>query len=344
MGEFATPAELNAASEIVMEGSGDVVSTTQASENTSLFGETIPEIVDPSESSEVIPAPSPSLEDKEVKIIVDPTEKPAIQPKAEEKPAEPDAVTKLTEHKTNLEKALNESRAKNKSLQFLIDQKAAEQPVKAADTPTIVDPDFKVLTKAEFESLKEESALEAIQYMHDLQGYKDATTAKQQAEAQEQAAKTDMNVLIADSLEQISIAVPGVYETAEVGQKLTDFAIERGFDNEALSILSNPATMVMVPGATKPVPLGKAAVAFVKFCNETMTGNNPSQLRAEIERDVTAKVTKDLIQKFKNNPSGVGLDEVPSADNGAPKSWAPKTEAELRAISSKEREAYYEGR
>jgi|GEM_PF-1066802 hypothetical protein len=351
MGEEATAAEVATATEIIVEGS-ETLTPGQSDEGSddSLFGESVPDVEE--SSSEVDdPASSQSSADKEV---VDPDEQSkqeeVIKPgeeegevKEEDKiPKEPDDVTKLTEHKTNLEKALAEARAKNKSLQFMVDQKESAQPaeVEAGETPK-VDPDFKVLSKEEFETLKEESAMDALQYMHDLQTHKEAAfAAKTQADTVA-AEKESMDSLIADSLEQISLAVPGVYENAAVGQKLTDYAVEKGFDNEALAVLSNPATMVIVPGSNKPVALGKAAVSFVKFCNDSMTA--PESSRADIEKEVTERVTKELLTKFKDNPSGIGLDDVPSSDNGAPKGWAPKTEAELRAMSQKDRDAYYEG-
>ncbi|MCP3940399.1 MAG: hypothetical protein GY710_02820 [Desulfobacteraceae bacterium] len=357
MPDEATAAELSAAAEITMEGSGDVV-VDQADENQSLFGETVPDIKDL--SSEVTPASSPSLDEQDSVVLENPSQDKIVDPNKEKEvdpgekdggpedgeatTQEPDAVTKLAEHKSNLEKALNESRAKNKALQFRIDQQATQQPTQVTTPTKAVDPEFTVLSKTEFEELKEESAVDAIQYMHDLQNHNDAT--REQRHQEDKVAKElqSTNSLIADSIEQISLAVPGVYEDAQVGQKLTDYAVEKGFDNDALSIFSNPGTMVIMPGSNKPVPLGNAAVSFVKFCNDSMAGSDTTQLRADIEKEVTAKVTNELIQKFKNNPTGVSLDEVPTAGNGVPDTWAPKSEAQLRSMSEKEKEDYYAGR
>ena len=336
----ATPAELNEASEITMEGSGDVV-IGQDDENGSLFGEVVPDIKDPREVED--PAPSLSLEDKEVLDTGKPPEDVIVDPVKVDKeviPEEPDALTKLTEHKTNLEKALNASRAEIKSLKFLAEQQKIQPPAPVNDQAAKVDPDFKVLSKAEFEELKGESAVDALQYMHDLNAHKDALV--EEAKVNEQVTAT--NNLIANSLEAISLAIPGVYEDQAVGQKLTDYAIEQGFDNDSLSILSNPATRVLLPGTNTPVPLGKTAVDFVKFCNGQMNGSDNTQLRAEIEKEVTARVTKDLLSKFKNNPTGVGLDEVPTANSGSPSTFVAKGEAELRKMSEQERDDYYQGK
>lgn len=339
----ATQAELNEASEIIMEGSEDGTSN-QDGENNTLFAEEVPDIKDPRDVED--PASSQPLEDEDIEDTEDPAQGDDVDPdKGEEKedPDEPDEAAKLREHKSNLEKALNESRAKAKALQFKLDQQKS-QPKPQEDPATKVDPDFKVLSKDEFEELKSESAVDALQYMHDLAEHKEALASQAKAEEQASREKATVDSLIADSLEQISIAVPGVYEDQEVGQKLTDFAVEQGFDNDSLAVLSNPATMVLVPGSTSPVPLGKAAVDFVKFCNSSMNGSDDTQLRADIEKEVTAKVTQDLIQKFKSNPTGVGLDEVPTAGSGSPSVFIAKTEAELRNMTSQEREDYYQGK
>ncbi len=341
----ATQAEINDASEIIMEGS-DTSNDTGAEENDSLFGEAVPDIKDPRDVED--PGAVAAVKDEEDINDADKTSQvDDVDPDKEKKPevntAEPDEVTKLTEHKGNLEKALTESRAKNKSLQFIIDQQK-NQPPPNVDATTKVDPDFKVLSKDEFEELKGESAVDALQYMHDLTEHKEALAEQSRVDNQAAQAKSLEDTLVAESMEAISIAVPGVYDDEAVGQKLTDYAVEQGFDNDSLAVLSNPATMVLLPGSNAPVPLGKTAVDFVKFCNSSMAGSNDTELRAEITKEVTATVTKELLSKFKNNPTGIGLDEVAAAGSGSPSVFIAKTENELRAMSPQAREDYYQGR
>ncbi len=340
----ATQAELDDASEIIMEGSDtDTSSESDSEDNGSLFAETVPDIKDP---RDVEDGTVTAVEDKEIiddagkesQDDVDPDKE--VGTEKEVNTPEPDAITKLTEHKTNLEKALNEARGENKSLKFLIEQQKTNPPPQVDATTKEVNPDFKVLSKDEFEELKSESAVDALQYMHDLNDHKEALV--EQAKVADQVTAT--NTLIADSLEQISLAVPGVYDDQEVGQKLTDYAVEQGFDNDSLSVLSNPATMILAPGSNTPIPLGKTAVDFVKFCNNSMAGSDDAGLRAEITKEVTETVTKQLLSKFKNNPAGVGLDEIPAAGSGSPNVFVAKTEAELSTMSYQEREDYYQGK
>lgn len=347
--EEATAAELNDASEIIMEDSGDVVIDKTGEGNNSLFNEVVPDIKDPRdvedgtvtavEDEKVIKDDEKDTTQEKTDIVVD----PAKEKKPEGNTPESDEITKLTGHKTNLEKALSASRAEIKSLKFTISQQANQQP--HVDAPKKdVNPDFKILSDDEFEELKGESAIDALQYMHDLNGHKEAIAEQARFDNQVATEQAALNDLVNESMEQISKAVPGVYEDEAVGQKLTDYAIEQGFDNDALAILSNPATMVMVPGSKTPVPLGKTAVDFVKFCSKSQTGSDSEALRAEITKEVTATVTKDLLAKFKNNPGGISLDSVPTSNSGSPTAFIAKSEAELKKMTYQEREDYYQGK
>jgi len=355
----ATAAEINAAREVTVEGSGDAIPGDDESQE-SLFGETIPTIEEEDseeeiESSDVKPAPSQPSDDDPKEDESD--EGDAGEGKEEETEGEegdqqdddkpdkedvPDELAKITEHKNNLEKALAEERGKNRSLQFMLDQaKAQPAPQDAPKKP----PEFKVLTKEEFAELKEDDAVAALQYMHDLADHKEAVAAYDRAQADAKQAESSRNAIISESLEQISTAVPGVYDNEEVGQALTSFAVEQGFSGEDLSVLSNPATMVIPHGSTTPVPLGQAAVAFVKFCNDQMKGSDTTALEKEITERVTKEVTGDLMKKFKSDPASVAasLDDVPASQSGAPEKWEFKTEDQLRAMSEEDRDKYFAG-
>jgi phenylpyruvate tautomerase PptA (4-oxalocrotonate tautomerase family) len=99
--------------------------------------------------------------------------------------------------------------------------------------------------------------------------------------------------------------------------------------------------MVIPQGTDTPVPLGPAAVAFVKFCNDQMQGADTSA----IEKEITERVTNDLMKKFKADPASVSasLDDVPASGSGAPEKWEPKTEEELRKMSDEDRDRYFAG-
>jgi len=354
MSREATQADLNAAHDITMEGSGDSLSG-EGEERSSLFGETVPEIDESDNASgDVNPAPSqPSDDIKDLENAdtdgegegQEDTDAAGAQDDPEKKKetgqggGESDELTKVTEHKNNLEKALASERAKNRSLQFMLDQ-SKENPPKTGDVKEL-DSDFKVLSKKEFEELKEDDPTAAIDYIFQFNEYKEAKAEKDRVANEARQVQEQTNTAISEALEQISLSIPGIYEDEAVGQKLTDFAVEKGFANEDLAILSNPATMVIPQGSNTPVPLGATATAFVKFCNSQMTGIDTSALEAEI----TERVTNDLLKKFKADPGAAnsGLDDIPASGSGAPEKWEPKSEDELRGMSDADREKYYRG-
>lgn len=374
--QTASPAELNAAHDITMEDSGDAV-TGAVDSRESLFGETVPEL---SESGEVITAPSQPSDSEEKKDGEEEEEAPGDDDhgeesqakkdvpadeseKAEEKPdkekeAEKEEgkedqadiakitsdLEKMTEHKTNLEKALSAERAKVRSLQFALDQKPPQAPAKPESK---VDPNFKVLTDEEFDELWEEDPKEAAIYQRKLIAH-ERTVAEEKAaqKRMDDEAKAERNQnqsIIQTSMEEVSQAVPGIYDDEAIGKALTEYAIGKGFQSDELVVLSNPATMVIPQGSDKPVPLGKAAVSFVKFCNDSMKSKeiDISQIREEIRKEEADK----LLKKFKDNPkeAAPGLDEVQTAKVDIPGAWKPKTEEELARMNETEREAYYSG-
>ncbi|WP_022667912.1 hypothetical protein [Desulfospira joergensenii] len=276
------------------------------------------------------------------------SEKDSESGKEKEAPAEVAQLTsdleKMTEHKTNLEKALSSERAKVRSLQFALDQK----PVQTKKKPeSKIDPEFKVLSDEEFDELWEENPKEAAIYQRKLFDHKQAVSeqkAEQKRIDDEERAERDFHQnIIRTSLEEVSQAVPGIYDDESIGKALTEYAVEQGFQPDELVVLSNPATMVIPQGSDKPLPLGKAAVSFVKFCSDAMKSKEVdiSQIREEIRKEEADK----LLKKFKDNPkeAAPGLDEVQTVKVEIPGAWKPKTEEELAVMTEPEREAYYSG-
>lgn len=328
----ATPTELSNAADIQMEDTGAVVTETPADTRESLFGEKVEPIEAP---SDVTPAPSqPSGDDKPVEPtetpVDDPKEKdlPAVEPKPEVAPE----VEKLTEHKTNLEKALAAERAKSKSLQYQLTQLPKSEPAPAKE-------EFKVLSEAELEELVEDDPMEAVKYTARLN---DHYRRQDQIKIQENQRES----IISESMGKISDAVPGIYDQgSEVGLKLTEYGIDQGFDVNTLAALSNPGTQIIVPGEDSPRLVGDGAVALVKILNSGFAGGDDSALRAQIEKEVIERVTKEITQKMKATSGAPTLGDLPasSKENSISSAWKPMSETELRGLTPDQRERYRKG-
>lgn len=331
----ATPTELGNAADIQMEGTGQTVLEVPEAARESMFGEK----VEPTETpSDVIPAPSqPSDEESSVDPAQDPDDghkgdsdltivpKPTIAPEIE----------KLTEHKTNLEKALAAERARVKSLQYQI----AQTPQIPQAQPVQTEKEFKVLSEPELEELMEDDPMKAVKYTAKLQGHYRQEDARRQQDAQRES-------IVSESMGRISDIVPGIYDQgSDVGLKLTEYAVDKGFDVSTLAALSNPGTQIIVPGENSPRLVGDGAVALVGMINSGFRGGDDSALRAQIEKEVTERVTKEFTRKLKASPGAPNLGDLPasSKESSISSTWKPMSETELRVLTPDQRERYRRG-
>lgn len=241
--------------------------------------------------------------------------------------------------------ALHEERGRRQQLaervqqleQYL--QQQAQQPKPPAPQEAPKD-EFKVLDEAEFDELVEEDPAEAIRYQ--------ARFAKHQAQQAERAriAQTEQQEL-QRALNRLETRIPGFYDpTAGVQAKLSDFAINLGFDPDALAAITDPRTKIIPPGATQPIPLGERAVSVIeaihKGYSQVANTKDEKTLRASIEKElrdsITKEVTQQLLTKIKQqNPGYVSIGETPSGEATVPGQAQTLTEAQYAKLSPAER-------
>ncbi len=137
-------------------------------------------------------------------------------------------------------------------------------------------------------------------YQRNLRKYERATTevtAKQRIE-KEIASKAAL--VVEGAVRRMENAVPGIHEpNSEINKKLTEFAVTHGFESGYLNALTDPKTMFLPAGAKEPLYLGDGAAALVEFINNTFKIQDQTQITSKLEKEITERVTKELIQKFK---------------------------------------------
>lgn len=241
-------------------------------------------------------------------------------------------------------KAVQEAREENrylkeqiKSLQEKVDALAQSKETKAENEET--EEKFQVLSKLELIELAEESPQEAIAYMLELQNYKERQAEKQQSEKQKAEAHEQAKVLFKETADLMEQAVPGIFdEKSDTQAKLVEFAESLGF-TEDLFFLTNPETMIVLPGETTPRYLGKQAAGVLKFIaglKDKVAVDSEAivkKLRGEIENEVLKKV-KSSGKSFKS------LNDITTSESDVPKAKRILSEAELMKLSDKELQAY----
>ena len=237
--------------------------------------------------------------------------------------------------------ALKEERAKRQALaKELADLRAEFNAAKEAKTaepeaePEVKPlPDFKVLTKAEFKELLEEDAVKAIEYQQDLFEYKEQLRAAKQQTEREQA-------LLQSSYDRVQKAIPGLYEEgSDLGNKLSEFAVEQGFNRDLLGPMADPRTKIVVNGKSQSLGDGAASlVELVYKFQQAVNAADPATVRAEVEAELRASITKELLAKIKNDPTGGyralgdagGKNADPAPTDFSEKRYANMSEAEKR--------------
>jgi hypothetical protein len=138
-------------------------------------------------------------------------------------------------------------------------------------------------------------------------------------------------------------AVPGLYDQdSDVNQQLSDFAVNQGFaDLDGLAIVTDPRTKIVPANGGPPRLLGETAAHFV-----TMLHNFYKQGAVKPAPDVNkvkADVTKELLSKLKQSPTGhVSLGDVPG-DSGDDAMMRPMSEADYAKMSDADRRRYLGG-
>jgi len=176
--------------------------------------------------------------------------------------------------------------------------------------------EFKVLSEAEFDELLEDDPVEAIKYDRKLRIHE-----AKQAE-KEQAVKAEESI-INQSIGMMADAIPGLYdEDSDVNQKLSDFAVEKGFvDLDGLALVTDPRTRIVPPNGGKPQLLGNTAANLVVMLNnlfaEVATPKSDAEKETALREKIKAEVTKELLGKIKLSPGSEhkSIADIPGAGN-----------------------------
>jgi hypothetical protein len=155
---------------------------------------------------------------------------------------------------------------------------------------------FKVLSKPEFEELKDNDPTAAVEYLYDLQIFQE----QRKAAEQHMAAATSM---VQAAYREISEDIPEIYaEDGAYAGKLIEFAAENGIPKQLLPVLTNPNTVVQTNSSKAPVILGNGAAALVRFINnmyKARGAENVEALREQIRADLETEVTAKIMEKIK---------------------------------------------
>ena len=238
--------------------------------------------------------------------------------------------------------ALHEVRGENSYLKQQIAelQAAATQAPQSQEGEVSTDEEgevFKVLDDQELEELAIDDPSEAVLYMHKLNRHTQEQHQQQQAIQAEQA-------LIVTARTEMEAAVPGLFdENSKAYDNLEASAKEIGFTDD-MFYLTNPETMVLIPGEDTPRSLGQDAAKMVKMLasakSQVGEKTDTEAVRAEIRAEVTKEVQAELLSKFKGDSdvykslSSLSAASGGDKSGGSGKSFGQMNEAERTAYLS----------
>ncbi len=207
---------------------------------------------------------------------------------------------------------------------------------------------FEVLSEEAFDELLEDDPVEAIRYDRKLRAYETKLAEK------DKAVKAEASV-IEESLGMMATAIPGLYDTdSDVNQKLSDFAMEKGFaDLDGLALVTDPRTRVVSANGGTPQLLGETAANLVIMLNTlfqesaTLGDKNvdAEALEKAAEEKVRGKITKEVLAKLKL-PAGAehkSLGDVPGDSGDAELMGGPTNEADFAKLSEADQKRYLGG-
>lgn len=194
--------------------------------------------------------------------------------------------------------------------------------------PDLVEPEFKVLSEAEFDALVEEDPVEAIKYDRKLRAHEAKQAQKARSADQEQS-------LIERSVGMMAEAVPGLYDQgSDVNAKLSNFAVEKGFaDLDGLALVTDPRTRI-IDANGQPRMLGETAAHLVVMLNNLFQETNKDDGSKALTERIRAEVTKEVLSKI-TQPAGAehrSIGDIPG-DAGNTNVSAILTEAEFAKLS-----------
>jgi hypothetical protein len=294
-------------------------------------------------------------------------EKPAVKeesakpPEGEEKPVEKPADTPPAKAEAPPKgfvptAAIREVREENRALKERL--RALELKVAGPEAEPVtakipeVRADFKVLSTAEFREMSEESPRDALVYMAELRDYETAQRMTKEAEAAKVARETEVDGLFRESVKLMEEAVPDLFtEGSTSQQELAEFAETIGFTKD-MFYLTNPETMIILPGETEPVYLGTQAASFIKMLADLrakkpgdVSAVDQTALRKTIEAELRATIEAELLTKIKSGgkPAFRSMSDIPSSDSDVPSVNKELTEAQFAKLTPAQQKAYLSG-
>ena len=233
--------------------------------------------------------------------------------------------------------ALQEERGKRKEIAHqLLELQEAVELLGKQDVDTVDE--FVILDDAAVENLIEEDPQEALRYQLKLQKHQ----AKQRAI---NLAKQSEDLQISEGVVEIQHIIPDIYEeNSSSGSALADFAVEKGFNPEYLTLLTDPRTKLIAPDGKTKVVLGVGAASVIKVLNDLKSGMpaNKDELRQQLEKEITEEVTQKVLAKIKGDPVPVSINDLPGAAEEI-RGDTILSEAQLSKMSKAEVDAYLRG-
>lgn len=258
-----------------------------------LIGE--PEEAPEGEEEAVTPPPEGEEEEPPEKDAEEGKPEEEGEPKDDKPPAGYVPLAALHEERGKRQFLAQEIETLKQELQFLKESPPKDQKP---------EEEFRVLSDQEFQELLEDDPAEAILYDRRLRVYEAEQARKLEQERIEKE-------IVDRSAKAMLEVVPDLYDpNSTTNQELSKFAVEQGFNEDYLPVLTDPRTKIIPPGADEPVLLGDVAVSQVKMLYNLYQKAKSSD-RAAIEKEVTDRVTKEvtdrvtkeIMAKFKASPA-----------------------------------------
>jgi len=269
---------------------------------------------------------------------------------AEAKETEEEAEAKTVEHPKGYVPvaAVQEARAEMKLLRgelkgYQMKVAELEQAAQAKQEAPKVDEfqGFQVLTDDELEILGEDDPREAAAYVKKLVKY-ERHQAEQEATKEQRAQQEHREkVLQQVAYDRIAELVPDQDSNAA----LSKFAVDNGLPAEAFFI-TDPTTMVILPGTKIPVALNQYAADIVAFLANIQKGaaNKGSLAIDDIPDDLKAKIVAEasekILSKVKTGNKPRSVSNLPSSNRESGDRFAGKA---YKDLSPDERQAYLGG-
>lgn len=212
------------------------------------------------------------------------------------------------------------------------EQTAGSKPGDAKPAGT-AQSDFKVLSDEEYEALLEDDPIEAIKYDRKLQKYQASQKEEQSRQQQSQAGIQAAYARVASSIPELAV------EGSDLRGKLVEFAGSLGINQDTLTLITNPGTLIAMPNGGAPVMLGEKAAEVVEALHKIYTKMDASGVRTQIEKEVTERVTKELLGKLSTRASEHrSIGDSPGSGETPTEIPIPNTEAKFARLSKADQE------